>query len=226
MRSQRHSPKNRLKPVRLRHGVSPFPKSPLSGEIIVNSIPRSGSTICDQICQEFGFDVCREHNGVVVRQYHHEKKPMIVTMRDPLDIMLSTKKLIEKIPNKTYGFTKHVLKDWYDRKVHLLEENDYYLMIRYEDYIHNPKQRIRDIGHFLGVDCSEERVDDIHSRTSIERNREIASQYDNFDTYCKKTLIHGGHISDDPYGENRDLSLIDSDTMDFIERCRKAFGYI
>lgn len=194
-------------------------------EIIVNSIPRSGSTVCDQIVQELGFEVRREHNALLVQTCYEQKIPMIVTMRDPVDIVLSARRLVEHSHGKTYGFTLHVMREWHKRRNERYAENDHYLMVRYEKYMHDPKQRIRDIARFLGVDCSERKVEEIHSNTSIERNKKIASKYENFDQHCKGSLIHGGHISEDPYGENRDLSVIDASTWATIRECRRKWGY-
>lgn len=201
------------------------PKKVINGTPMcyVCSIPRTGSTVCHQIAVELGFHVMRSHSsGDLITKCG--KQHMIVTMRDPLDIALSARKLSRKQGVNSFKFTMTAMKEFYRVRNDMCEKNEKLLMVRYEDYIHNPKQRIRDIAKFLGVSCSEERVDEIHEKTSIDRNKKIAEKFVDFNKWCKKSLIHGDHISD-PYGENRDLSLLDQSTMELIHEWRRGWGY-
>ena len=186
-------------------------------KVYINTIPRTGSTVIAQICREFGCVVQKDHTAVNLK-----RGKTITTIRDPLFVIKSAISTKCKV---SLAFTIERMNSWIGNKYHTLESNDNDLLVlRYEDYIENPKQRIRDIGDFLGVSYDEKMVDMIHEKTSIEKNRKISDSLSNFHACDTASSIHGNHIND-PLQKKNDLNEIPQEYHEMIMNFRKKFGY-
>ena len=160
-------------------------------DIICSGMERSGSTVAWQIAQLLLDQPCRKTHLYV------PDISAIYTYRHPAEAYISFRDRLSRIYPASIAASYARERIEQQREVHraLSEDakknNRSILFIKYEDYYDKPLLRIEDIAKWLDKSPSRKRLDEIHSKTSIEANMTTGD----FSDFDESTGLHGTHIN-------------------------------
>ena len=159
--------------------------------IIQFSTGRSGSTLLWNILKELQFNPKKCHN----LKYNVNCK-IVSTIRDPRD-MLASRLLIsnKKIDNENINENINQMKKYgLDDLVKIMNKKNV-LVLQYEFFWNNYEYIFDRISEFLNINIDQDVRKKITTKFSVEKMLNISKKFDNFNSFDKKTHIHGNHIS-------------------------------
>ena len=194
--------------------------TPFDGNTIVCGMERSGSTFVYQVVKELGTNVSKTH--AYEQGSPHSLK--IYTIRDPRDVICSYARTwvaaqFDVIPEheaeewKDASFQESLRvaahKLFYSPAARQLdyrcyrweaEQGGHVVFIRYEDYfLGNEKLLVRQLADMLSAfnnrDITDNEVEQIVQKFSIDKNRERSKAIPTFLEWDEETQVHGNHIS-------------------------------
>lgn len=178
--------------------------------IIQFSPIRTGSTLI--------YNILKEIMGENVEKLHHfsNKKQLkyIVTIRHPYNSIISSILRYEKEINEKilYQSINEYLKNGgNDILNHNLNNFDNILLLRYENFNNNIDYIIDNICNFFNVKINEDKKNKIKNNYNKKSVNEKIKQFKHFGQYCKKTHLHGLHIS--KYNGETDYNKILDDKL-------------
>lgn len=158
--------------------------------ITVFSIPRSGSTLI--------WNITKELVGPNVQKIHHcaghDGRKTIIPYRHPYDSVVSHYNCHDGETIQDFNKDIDMLIPTFEDFLKYDPDADDVLFLKYEEFYTNPTRAIKSIALFLGVDVTDDRVQEIREKFCIANVRKIVERYDNFNQYDPKTHIHGNHI--------------------------------
>lgn len=209
----------------LYHNIKGIPEN-----IIVGGMECTGSTFVYQIVKEMGFSPKKVHN-----YYKHRSIPIVVTYRDPRDVICSftCREFKEMIASKGIEdalVTSHnhlFVENKRHNDVRRYDKEKNCLLIRYENYFVGREKLLLDKStDFLKVNVDDDLKTHLISEYSIKENKKRSTTLSSFREYDPNTFIHGDHISNDGrIGVWRDLftplvcEIVKKDIGDFLIEC-------
>jgi hypothetical protein len=180
--------------------------------LVILSPYRTGSTVAYQIAKMIiGDNVDKSHST----EYKFEKG--ILCLRDPYYSIAS----MFRLNNGTFHDLSSHLTEW-GIFYNVNRGNPNILVLRYEDYITDPRSRIEKIMDFIGVERNEVLINDIESKTSINQNKKISDELVEFKKWDEESYIHGDHIG---FPNNDQQYKFTSSEMEKISYLRNLMGY-
>ncbi len=178
----------------LYHNIKSIPEN-----VIIGGMECTGSTFVYQIVKEMGFLPKKVHN-----YFRHRNIPIVVTLRDPRDVICSfaCRKFKETIDAKGLEnalIASHnclFVENKRQHDVRRYNKEKKCLLIRYEDYFGGREKLLLDkLADFLKVNIDKEFKTHLVTEYSIERNKQRSMAFSSFQEYDPDTFIHGNHIS-------------------------------
>lgn len=172
----------------------------LLGQPYIAGMECTGSTLVYQIARAIGARPKKIHS------YVYTPLPILVTYRDPRDIICSYARRQFREIYETEGSQTALMKSHHRLFIERRRQDDLYkyrdrshaLLLRYESYFNGREAALADaVAAYLGIDLDSQTRDRILSEYSLECNRARASQFSAFRLYDRVTHIHGYHISND-----------------------------
>lgn len=161
--------------------------------IIQLSPPRTGSTKLWNVLRMAYPDrqVIKSHGHV---PYDVGGVKLVMSIRNPLDAITSS---IKRYEESDFDIHKHIdeFKSNGLSQLNNYISNDIGLVMRYEDFIFDWEYLFEKLEEYIGPIDSELK-EHIIEETSIERTKNVAKEFDTFNSYDSVTHIHGKHISD------------------------------
>ena len=194
-------------------------------------LPRTGSTLIYNILHDIfpNRRIINSHNltDPPIKDYDINLYPIIISFREPRDILLS----LLRIDNKLDNITKEVIDYWLSRgtfvqsfsqtRAWYKKSNAIFLI--YEKFYNNFDYIFDKIEQFFKIGISENRRDKLKKKYNVGNLKKISDSMDNFQQIDKLTLLHGQHISKEYGAKDQWKVYIPLELQDY---CTKKLEHI
>ena len=211
-------------------------------DILLAGIPRSGNTVVWQILKSLGEDnIARAHDFESVCPIIYKFKKIICTIRHPFDVAYSLKRLDDNLIKSgkppTWYSPERIQQIWDDvlkfvalknfKDITNYRPNLDITFIKYEDYWHDPTQRIINIANFMEKDLKEDQIISILEKTSVDSNFK-RSQYENKEKKGRKSnkmwQIQPKHVGPGKGVPGQGKNLDNKTKQEVLSVCKRAFS--
>ncbi len=194
--------------------------------IIQFGMIRSGSTLVFNILKELfnNYSIIKTHHYPTILQ-RIQSIPIVATFRDPLDIICSSIKRSEELPNREV-IEKHIEvlhKNGFDDFIKLEKNYKNKINLRYENFYNDYDHIFDKIENFLSIKISKASRCDIKNKFSINKVKEKISIFKSFEEYDIATKFHGLHISDKNGVSKSYIDFFEDEDIKFLENSFKSF---
>jgi hypothetical protein len=167
-------------------------------KVFVAGWPASGSTFIYQVIKNLGLRAKKIHGN----NLGQNNIITLYTFRDPRDVLCSmAKRQYDNLwqSNKEEAILKalkNLKRNEYDSGIFKSMKMNNVIMVRYENFFpSNQKHIIKFLADQFLVPLHEEGIKKIIKETSLEKNKERAKKFNNFNEFEREFHVHGNHIS-------------------------------
>ena len=230
--------------------------STVAWQIVKSLIPRSRPLGWEPLCEVRDYDGHPIDWPLKRHQYMAGERPVIYTYRHPIEAFLSLRRCFGS--DAGLGLKENTAKDQteadHDAMMHILNQFDVWkkyqadmgagrpvLMLRYEDYYADPKQRVIQISQFIEMDppLTEHELDTLLSYTDVKANAKRAKGRTFHQDRDHISGMQAGHVNKKTIGEPGALLMqhatfvravlaaegAESDTLVSLRILCEAMGY-
>ena len=182
-------------------------------EVLVFSAGRTGSTFIWQCLCKIFTKVHKHHDGQASHLFQ-KKLPCIITERNRVESFVSKMRVIRAKDESNQDFLDSLsdsLHALLDNGVLQKDVDDYYLelhtveylkaaysgkllTLKYEDFFNNYDFIFDQFEKFFEISIATSIKDSIAHDTNLSANQNRQRKFENFNSHCKDSLIHGKHI--------------------------------
>ena len=182
-------------------------------EVLVFSASRTGSTFIWQCLCKIFTKVHKHHDGQGSHLFQ-KKLPCIITERNRVESFVSRMRVLRAKDESNQVFLDKLCNSLYallDNGVLQKDVDDYYLelhtveylkvaysgkllALKYEDFFNNYDFIFDQFERFFEISIETSVKDSIMYDTNLSANEKRQEKFQDFDTHCEDSLIHGKHI--------------------------------